>query len=319
MRCAKPKAEHGFTLLEIVVSIGLLMLATGLIASAFGPWMAFRQSMETERKLREIQQALTAAYNENALSVDNADGEVLTFPLGAIASGTSTSAALMQPLTRYAGLSPAQMASDGFNTPYRVLVSGRLQQSVTGIAIYYHMAAVVSAGRNGKWDNATHLDGKSGELTLGGDDQGVVVDGYRIARAHYDETLVRMKKIAAVYQTYFSTRYLSDSSRNVAIDYFAQPCATSAFPGQWDTGGGVPNTCSAMTALDASGAHAGLGFAPTDVVDSYGQPLQIDNSSPAVRSPDNPSAAMATPPYTATVATSLPGGYLLRVSMAGSY
>jgi type II secretory pathway pseudopilin PulG len=319
MRCAKAKAEQGFTLLEIVLSIGLLMLATGLLASAFGPWMAFRQSMETDRKLKEVQQALAAAYKENALSVDNADGEALTFPSGAIASGSTTTAALMQPLARYAGLSPAQMASDGFNRPYRVLVSGRLQQSVSGISLYYHMAAVVSAGRNGKWDNATRLDSKSGELTLGGDDQGVVVDGYRIARAHYEDTLARMNKIASVYQTYFSTRYLSDLSRNVAIDYFAQPCATSVFPAQWDAGGGVANTCSAMTALDAAGAHAGLGFAATDVVDSYGQALQIDNSSPGVRSPDNPIAAMASPPYTAAVATSLPGGYLLRVSMAGTY
>ena len=80
MRCAKPRKQQGFTLLEIVLSIGLLMLATGLLASAFGPWMAFRQGMETERRLKEIQQALEAAYSANALSVDNVNGEVLPFP-----------------------------------------------------------------------------------------------------------------------------------------------------------------------------------------------------------------------------------------------
>ncbi len=67
-------------------------------------------------------------------------------------------------------------------------------------------------------------------------------------------------------------------------------------------------------------AHTVLGLAVNDVTDPWGQVYLIDNSTDAVRHPQNANAALTTPAYTARISTPIPGtvGFLNR-TVVGVY
>jgi hypothetical protein len=159
----------------------------------------------------------------------------------------------------------------------------------------------------------------AGELTLCGDDEGVLVDGFNIASDLLRQTLARMQTVVTAYQTYFQVRALSDPARDISINYFA---AGGSPAERWDTAGPMPlSACSAPSPLvAASGPNpvGALGLSPLDATDLYGQVMQYDNCSNQVRNPQNTDVALQNPPYTASVVTALPGGGVLRVNAVGA-
>jgi type II secretory pathway pseudopilin PulG len=320
MVCERKPSAAGFTLIEIVLAIFLLLLATSLVAATFGPWLVFTQGLQTERKLGEIQRALDAAYRDAAWEVDAEPEARLVLAHGAIESAVVADSNTFAPIEGYAALSAAQMAGDGFNMPHRVFVSKQIRRAVAGTILSYHVIAIVSMGKNGVLDAGTRFDAEQGLLRLGGDDKGVVIDGYPIARGNYEQTLLKLNKLAGIYQVYFQTRYLADTQRDAAVDYFAGACSGSSAESLWDGGeGAARNTCGTEMPLDPEESQRVFGMAPGDITDAFGQRLRLDNASVHTRNPENPTAGMSSPPYSAILSATLPGGVALQVSVVGSY
>lgn len=238
--------QKGFTLLEIVIAISLIVILTTLLLTSFGPWMRFKQRLDTESKLRDLAQATTALYRANAFSIDDSDPtsgllagygaarlnavEVLqsNCPVmgGADPSEIDTTNILsnMLPLQPYASASVASLARDGFNNGVCVFVSPRQSRSVAGATLYYHSIAFVSVGENAALEPATAFvyDAASNvwTLNLDGDDRGVMIDGFQLANDNYKTTMERLQKLSKAYETYFNVRFLSKSDRDITIDYF---------------------------------------------------------------------------------------------------
>jgi prepilin-type N-terminal cleavage/methylation domain-containing protein len=312
--------QRGFSLLELAVGITLLSLLTVTAASAFAPWMKFRQTLSTDARLRDWQVAIESAYREEALRIDASSQAVLSLAGGVLADGARSGRDTVAGLVQYAPHGADVLYGDGFNQPYWVFVSPRLRKSFEGVDLYYHTVAIVSAGPNGQLDPGTTFDRSVGVLSLAGDDAGVVVDGYPIAREHHDDALARLRRLADAYQTYFRSRFLSDPRRDIAVDYFSASCGAGGDAERWDTAGPaiVANSCGADIAIGPGELQA-LGVEPRDALDPFGRAMRLDNASTRVRNPDNPEVAMGVPPYTARVLTSLPGDVTLAVAVTGSF
>jgi hypothetical protein len=155
----------------------------------------------------------------------------------------------------------------------------------------------------------------TGVLTLKGDDRGVVVDGRLLHAALFDQAAAKLAKVAEAYETYFTSRYLANPSRDVSVDYFAR---------NWDATGLIPSTGGIFT--PASVTLAPLGLAPDDYTTPYGA-IQVGNYNECVISPTGayPNICVKSPqtnggalPYTAVLRVPLPGGeYLARVAVGG--
>jgi hypothetical protein len=201
-------------------------------------------------------------------------------------------------------------------------MTGRLARSIGGVDTFYRVIAIVAPGQNGRLDtigNCTTGLSAAGELTLCGDDEGVLVDGFTVAADLLRQTLARMQLVATAYQAYFQSRALADPSRDASINYFASGGAPAE---RWDAGGQMPlSACGApspMLVPAGTGPAAVLGLSNVDVTDLYGQVMQYDNCSNEVRNPQNTDVARQLPPYTASIVTTLPGGNLLRVNAVGA-
>ncbi len=323
------RRARGFTLTEMAIVLAVMIPLVLFVLDILGPMLAFQGGLDNRRQLAEVRQAFLAAYRDNPVLVDGEAGARFVLPGGTIdpvrpdgATGRCGSGpATLAPLARYLSQSASTAFRDGFAAPMCLLMTPRLMRTIGGVDTFYRIVAIVAPGANGRLDTAGNCAtglSDAGELTLCGDDEGVLVDGFNLAADLLRQTLARMQVVAAAYQTYFQTRAQADPSRDASINYFASGGTPAE---RWDLGGSMPlSACGAPSPLIASGTGPAsiLGLSVADVTDLYGQVMQYDNCSNLVRNPQNTDATQQVPPFTAAIVTTLPGGTVLRVSAVGT-
>lgn len=328
------RRQRGFTLLEILVALVLIGGLYAIVADSFGPALAFRAEIETKERQKDLRAAILAAYKINALNVDAEQAAKLDFGASTgilnpvLPDGTTgrcgSTATTFAPVARFSSSSAGEIYRDGYGHPMCLLITTRNSLNISGATVNYHSAAIVSPGRDGVIHASTALDNTTGNLTLGGDDMGILLDGRALAQDRYQITLEAIKRSADAYQAYFSVRYQTDPARSISVNYFACGNDTTCPPANsnslWDRGNGMPTTCAGPIAMFKStgiSPHAVLGLSKSDVTDGYGNLLMLDNCGNSVRNPANTDAAMRTPPFTAVISTTLPGGYVLSQTAVG--
>jgi prepilin-type N-terminal cleavage/methylation domain-containing protein len=318
-------AQRGVSLLEVMVVVAILALLVPSIMAMVQPFMNFYGKVNTDNRLKDLRTAITATYNTYAVNIDTQSTATLTTPDGTLSqvlpvsnqcAGTSATFAAAK---RFLSTSANEIYRDGFGHSFCVWITPRLSASYSGVTYYYHNALIVSPGVDGAIDATTMLNA-DGSITVGGDDRSAFVDGRSIVLAKLQQTSALMDRIAAAYQNYFTTRYMVNTSRDTAVSYFANGAASWGTTANWDAGGWVVSTAGAAQALTWNHLYQGLGLSLSDVIDAWGQTIQLDNSSNATRNPDNQvSATMQSPPYTAILSTSLPGGLTMVRTVTGTY
>ena len=311
--------QQGFTLIEILMATAILGLLLGVLGPVFYQFMLAKQITANERAIEALRDALAAAYRQNLTLAEGSPDAELVLPGGTIANGSQTSAALLAPLAGFSSRSLEDLARDGFARPLTIYVSRQQSQTTGGSTLLYRVIAVVSNGKGESMNPATSFDINSGQLRMAGYNTGVLVDGFSIAHKAFDETNDKLKRIAGAYRSYAQTRYLSDPNRDLSINYFANVSPTGASSTRWDSGGSIGSTGGTAIALSSLVGVVNLGLASNDMQDAYNQPIQVDNSSPAVKQPDNPTALAAMPPFNAAISTTLPGGSPYSIHVVSSF
>jgi prepilin-type N-terminal cleavage/methylation domain-containing protein len=317
--------QKGFSLPEMMVTIVLAALFLNTIAEALTPALAFFGKQDTAAKFADLRLAIESAYKDDAKLVDAAPGAVFTVSGGTIspvapnATGRCvTGANTFTPIARYLPSSAAVSAADGFGQGMCVYITTRQSWTVNGLTYPYHTIAVVSPGYDGAVDATTALSA-AGVLTLGGDDKGIVIDGRKLVGDQVDAAMGQIQRASTALTSYFVTRYQSNPSRDMGVDYFARTNRAGVATGEFDSTGSMPSTGGAAVAITNNSAHTVLGLSVADVTDPWGGTLLLDNSSDAVRNPENSSVSMRSPGYTARISTTLPNGEVLVRTVVGAY
>lgn len=325
IRAKRSSQQKGFSLPEMMVSIALAALFMTTITDALGPALAFFGKQDTTAKLADLRLALESAYKENALLVDNQAGAVFTVaggtisPITANANGRCTPAATtLTPIALYLPSSAGVSVIDGFGQGMCVYITTRQSWTSNGVTYPYHTIAVVSPGYDGAVDAATTLSA-AGVLTLGGDDKGIVVDGRKIVGNLVSTAMGQIERASTALSSYFITRYQSNASRDMGVDYFARTNRAGAVSAEFDSAGSIVSTAGTSRPITSGGVHTNLGLVTSDVINPWGYELLFDNSSDRVRNPENSSTSMRSPGYTARLSTLLPGGITIERTVVGSY
>jgi len=318
------KRQRGFSLPEVMVAIALMAALVLPLAQMLSPALDLRAKVETDARMELLKTAALGAYKTELASIDAQAGAVMTLldgtvsPVepsesGACASTSST----FEPLQRYLQMSSTQAFRDGWGQGLCVFITPRQTGTHSGVSFQYHNVAFVSPGRDGAMDAGTSLTGTS--FTLAGDDKGAFIDGRSLVASQVDLTLAQVKRVADAAQAYFKARYLSNSDRDTAINYFTKTARSGAFGGEFDATGMLVNTAGAAVPMTSGGIGDALGLTVLDLTDPWGGVLQLDNSSDLVRNPENATSTMRTPPFTARIWTSLPGGAVVMRTAIGAY
>jgi len=318
--------QKGFTLLEILIAMALLTVISIVMIGSLGPWLSFKQKLDTDRKLQDIKAALILAYGANAMTAESSAGPQLQLVTGTVSqtpingSVCVTDVATWQALATYLPEGPTVTQVDGYSAPWCVLITPQLQATLNGVTVYYHNIALVSMGREGKLDSATTLNPTTGALTLGGDNTGILVNGYSVQADKLTITVARMDKLASPYGIYFTSRYLGNPNRDIMVDYFA----TSNPGGSWDTSGTGLVLGTQTGSEPASTILAPLGVSTLDGTSAYevNNVIQVSNFScePITATCPQTSNNGGSPPYSALLFTALPGPQnILIKTITGNY
>jgi prepilin-type N-terminal cleavage/methylation domain-containing protein len=299
------RAQAGFTLIETLVALAVITAISMVVLGALAPWVGFKQSVDTERKLQDLKQGFIAYYDSNAMAIE-AQGNGNFGPF--VRSTPDANGSCADQADAFAQISgsfsesPQQLAKDGYANPWCVLISDALSQSRDGVKLWYRNIAFVSTGRDGKLDAGTRIDAL-GNLVTGGDDSAMVLPGYDLEYAKLKETQRRMSRVASMYETYFTTRFLAYPDRDITRYYFANGGAG------YDTSGAVASTGGNWSAVAT--ALAGIGVAAVDAVTPWEQfnNIEVGNFSESVngvtvRSPQTSGTGAL--PYTALLRARLP-------------
>lgn len=330
------RRQRGFTLLEVMVAMLLVGALYAIASESFGPALAFRAEVETKERQKDLRQAVHSAYKLNAINVDASSTAELDFggtygKLEPVEPDPATkrcaaNATTFASVASFSSMSAGDAFRDGYGNPVCVLITPRLSLTVSGSTVYYHSVAIVSPGKNGVIEAGTTLSATTGNMSVDGDDIGILLDGRNFAQERYDLTLESIRRAADAYQAYFSVRYQSDPARSISVDYFScgddAACPPATANALWDAGNGMPSTCAGAVPMFASAGispHAVLGLSQSDVTDGYGNIITMDNCGSSVRSPGNVTVALRAPPYTAVISTTLPGGGTLSQTAVGQF
>jgi prepilin-type N-terminal cleavage/methylation domain-containing protein len=327
----KSRSPGGFTLIELLISLAILTAISLSLLSFLSPWMAFKQKLDTDRKLMESKTLFTTVYERNAWTVETTNASVFTFAGGTLTNSPLTGtrscisqSGTLQSLAAYFSDGLPQGENDGYANPFCFLISPQLSMLKNGVNVYYHNLAIVSTGRDSALDAGTNINATTGALTLGGDDSGVLINGYTIQDKKFRETEARLTRIASLYESYFTARYLQNPSRDVMIDYFASN--QNGVTAGWDSAGTISGTGGVMRGV--SGWLGALGIGPEEGYSSYetNNGIAVGNFNECVSQATGTTCVRSSnggtaPPYTALLVAPLPGPadtFLVKV-VAGNY
>lgn len=319
-------SQRGLTLIEVLISIALMSTISLVVIGALSPWLAMKSKMDTERKLQDIRNGMTALYSDNAMAVDTLDGDkkFRSFTVSTVSPPPPDDATYVscnaqttafQVNAAYFAEPPTQMSIDGYKNPWCIDVSDIRSTVESGTTLWYRNIAVISTGPDGRRDSTTTFT--NGVLNLGGDDLGIVISGKEIQSKKLQDTLKRMTHIGQTYETYFTSRYLSNESRDIGLYYFSSV---------YDTDGVVASTQGKWAPTSTSLQNLGVAGASALTAWETDNEIELGNATESVngiqvRSPAANTGPNALP-YTALLRAKVPSpsndNYVLQV-VVGNY
>lgn len=313
-------SEEGFTLVEIMLVVTILIVLFALMANPTTNLLKFLRELETKRKLDALQRGIETVYKAHAWEVDSSGEAQFAFTISGtgyvVSSGSASDTdnlAALGAIASLSNLATTEIERDSMRQALRVWVSNRLQDASTGVS--YHVIAFVSSGWNGELDSS--FDAATGVLSVRGDDVGFLVSGLQQEIAFLEETRKMLASVRDAYQNYFTSLYLADSNRSVYIDRFANTGSDCGASSSWDASSGMSNSsCTASGTATDTGLKTALGLSSENVTTPWGRELLVDNSSASTR---NPETVGNETPYTALLSAELPWGGSVVVTVMGIY
>lgn len=289
-------------MVETLVALALITIISLIVMGALSPWMGFKQKMDTERRIQDVRQGLAAYYAAQAMTVEKQGaGQFALFTTSALDAERrcEVQTEAFEGVSDYFSESPQQLSRDGYANPWCIVISTPFKIVRDGVDLWYRNIAVISTGVDGVLNEGTAMQA-DGTLVVEGDDAGAMVSGREIQAEKLKETLRRMNKVSQMYETYFTTRFLANTSRDIAVYYFSKG---------YDTNGAVPATGGSWAKVSESLKDIGVGAADAVSAWEIENNLELGNQSESlggttVRSPATSGTGVL--PYTALIRAKLP-------------
>ncbi len=322
-------AQRGFTLPEILIALAVLTVISIVVIGALAPWLSFKARLDNERKIQQVGQGFSAYYRTNAMAIERQPaGNFGGFQNSTVNAQKSCEAqtTAFRAFSSWTGEGAETISVDGYKNPFCVLVSPNLTITSQGVTLNYRNVAIISAGEDGIFEEGITRIDALGNLELGGDDQGMMTSGKMIQMDKLADTLSRMDRLAAIYETYFTSRFLASIDRDIARYYFAKGPSLA-----YDTSGQVESTGGEWAR--AGLILSGIGASPADTVSAWEIDGDIEVSNLGTGAEGTPiegriartpaSTGTSSLPYTALIRARLPGPvsaptYVLKAAI-GNY
>lgn len=336
--------QKGFSLIEIIIALSLLLILISATQPIIGRLIDFRANILTDTNVNVLGEAVEEWYSENAWEFGQITDSSIPLPNGDTMtnnSGTRTDGweRLAQ---KYAG--STNFTQDGYNHGYRVFVSAPLTQDYRGVQVPYHVIALVSSGGLGESINDEMIsvvnsafDQGTGSITVNDNESVYIINGFSIQKEMVDTSIERLNRVARSYENFYRLQFLSQE-REPAINYFARNGGNV----RWDISSPVVAQCGGSTDTILSNSQLGhninsygllnaIGISSEAAQSVWGEDFRLLNCGTtssvrvrganrtfSARTPSSP-AGDNTPPYSAILGFHLPNAETYTTTVTSSF
>lgn len=336
--------QKGFSLMEIIIALSLLLVLISATQPIIGRLIDFRANILTDTNINVLGKAVEEWYSENAWDFGQVTNSSIPLPGGGNMtnnSGTRTDGweRLAQ---RYAG--SINFTQDGYNHGYRVFVSNPLTQEYRGVRVPYHVIALVSSSGEGESIGNemvsvvnSNFNQETGAITVNNNESVYIINGFSIQKEIVDTSIERLNRVARSYENFYRLQFLSQE-REPAINYFARNGSNP----RWDMYSPVVAMCggSGDTILgnnqlghdiNTYGLLNAIGISSEAAQSVWGENFRLLNCGStssvrvrganrtfSARTPSSP-AGNNTPPYSAILGFHLPNAETYTTTVTSSF
>ena len=327
------RKESGFSLLETIVAVSILSITITIVFFGVSNFVDRSEVQENEKYIQSLANAFKSHYESYAFEVESNSGASYNLPSQGISinNGAISTSSLesLEAMSRSVSI-PNLRFTDGFNQPFKILISNRLEKEYQGVYIPYRVIAIVSNVDgdfvNGVPDFDTTMNVNTGEVNINDGELVSTFNTYKTQVNKFIETKKKIDKIANAYTQFYWSRYNQSSGGGIrSRNYFASGGSN------WDSGTSIARTCGSSrqieghnspgTNISSTGLSNELNIGVSSYLDEWGQELYmlncgsvdniaIGNSTVRLRprSPDSPDSNKRTHPYNAIIGVTLSNG-----------
>lgn len=314
----------GFTIAELIISVAVISILMAFVMPAVYSAFVSLEERETRRKVDILAVGIERAYVNSIATIATSERPRLVIGTEFVPASESLTSAQISPLLRFMGKDGGdEIRFDGGATPFAIYISDPLTDMYLGTTYTYRIVHIVSQGRNRVLD--IKFDETTAVVLTSGDDVFRVIDGRESTRAAIAKTRERLDRVKSQFERYYQTRYLTDTGRSPAKNYFGSGATGSyPYPELWD---GSSNVIGRTSNGNVRALAAALGISVADTASVFDETgfssssatITYDNVSPAVRSPSNTLPAMQTAPYSIAINAVTPWGEVMSSTAQSTY
>lgn len=263
------RKNSGFSLVEVLLVISLLSMFS-LVVSYYGKDIIdIQQKTDSQSRVVDIAKKIETHYKQNAWSVESElSNKYFVSGTDFLLNNTYTknSNQAWVKLARKIGIGEAGYL-DGYNRPYKILISDRLEYYYDGVLIPYRTISFVS--NNGGDVVADEQVIKStidanGTINLASGETASIFNSLDISIDNFNESKKKLESIASLYSQYYwgkSNKSVGDAS----INYFAGGSGSPMPDVSWDPSSTIKPTCAGLPSMTIDPKSSGVPISKTNL------------------------------------------------------
>lgn len=263
------KSQRGFTLVELLVAISLLAMFSMFVNVNIKDFTDFSQSVNNNLKTSNIAEKMEGNYRQNAWDIE-LDPAARYFVGGGnyLLSNEYTS----QSNAKWAAFAPTiglneRDSLDGYNRPYKILISPRLSYQYEGMLIPYRTIAFVS-NNGGDMSGANQVIASkldaNGTIQLAAGETASVFNTLDISLKNFIDSREKVKSIASLYTQYYWGK-VNSGKNDSSVNYFAGGTGSPMSGVSWDSASTIKPTCSSDPTMVIDNDSAGVPISKTNL------------------------------------------------------
>lgn len=263
------KNQRGFTLVELLLAIALLAMFSSFITINMKDLIDVQQGYDNNFRIVDLSKKIEGHYRQNAWDIESEPTKKY-FVSGSsyISDGdfTSRNNPAWVLLASRLGLSERDYV-DGYNRPYKILISPRLTYNYEGILVPYRTIAFVSNNGgdvvSGEQVIASTLDA-NGTINLADNESASVFNSLEISTKNFLETREKVRAIASIYTQYYWAK-VNNGKNDASVNYFAGGTGSPMTGVSWDSVSTIKPTCPSDSSMVIDLKSAGVPITKTNL------------------------------------------------------
>lgn len=265
----KLKKNKGFSFVEVLIVISLLSVFSLVVSYYNRDIVDIQQKSDSESRIVDIAKKIEAHYIQNAWGVESEPSDKY-FVSGTDYiennSYTDNSNVAWVKLAKIVGIGKNSFL-DGYNRPYKILISSRMDYQYGGVLVPYRTISLVSNGGGDVVGNEqvikSTLDA-NGTIKLAAGETASVFNSLDISLKKFEESKSKIETIASLYTQYYWGK-VNKGAGDASINYFAGGNGSPMPDVFWDVSSSIKPTCAGLPSMTIDAKSSGVPISKTNL------------------------------------------------------